>query len=977
MNNVAQLSADKCTLLAVHYASESNIDALYTLTPARLDALPPELILRILLTYLPETVEPSTYTSYVREVATRLYLEQRETSAVNTTPVDDISDGQARKRVQRLHLLPLAHPSLPPDISRDILTAFLIHRAYRIDAQTGLLNLVPQLAVPFLDHSNFLRTWYIARVLPLLRLGYEYYPDNDSTPSLQAFINWKAAKSVEVLLSKSQEKHDASSETGNMGRDLRGLVGPWMYGHNERKRRKLNSGPARYGVASQEARRMSMGRNDQELELDHEWEHVFTWLAHEARQRFDIVAEAIEDWGGPGDVDLGGYADEDQYLDEEERRKLRTRYAQAAYASVYAAETDEPKNLENAHAILVRLADLMDFEPPPDLATSVELLPRLDTHASGLFDTSAAVLQPDMLLQPNHPLTTPKLETFSLLQMFVYSSYQLSGLGHNVSVVKTAKIRFQHDEDEQFSMVQKILHSLSNKSITDDEQWKSIRNKLFWLWSWGMAAEDEPAQYGAGIFGKVDRFVLEKEILKTLLYAGRYSLVVEIYDGASEDHHNRLPPAETEEVILASVMHFYDNASNGNRTRGGMRKASDILAAFRPYFPESAAFRRCEALLAATHALSFYSLTLQHGVPFQPVDIRVSNDPVLLLKKVLEQNPRSYTKLDDLISIGQNLVASGITEMKQDCPIIEPSSEEMEQQKRAAERRITGMAIEAALAEDDFETAYSYVVNRLNPPSPSAPAPQTPGSRPSSRKPSLRSGFSSYRRREEEDDISWRAALQAGRYRSPNASLSSSHTSITSTGRPDLRRLEQRMELLSQALLLAPPSALPEVLAIWRRCEEEMTTLLAQEAEEEERHNDRADRRIPGGFGDTYIPVIQPRREMGRGAVEEAPMALFDVARGAAAAFGRSAFPLRGAAREAGWQQGHSRNVSSPTSDTESIGAGSDGEGQRVRKRDLVANAVTGGLASGLGWVLGTWTFPLTDFTRLRVSFIRGSANCM
>ncbi|KAJ9637216.1 hypothetical protein H2199_007502 [Coniosporium tulheliwenetii] len=933
MNNVAQLSADKCTLLAVHYASESNIDALYALTPARLDALPPELILRILLTYLPETLEPSTYISYVREVATRLYLEQRDTLAVDTTPVDDISDGQARKRVQRLHLLPLAHPSVPPDISRDILTAFLIHRAYRIDAQTGLLNLV----------------------LPLLRLGYEYYPDNDSAPSLEAFINWRGARSVEVLLSKCQEKHDASSETGNVARDLRGLVGPWMYGHNERKRRKLNTGPARasYGVASQEARRMSMSRNDEELELEHEWEHVFAWLAHQARQRFDLVAEAIEDWGGPHDVDLGGYADEDQYLDEEEQRKLRLRYAQSAYTSVYAAETDEPKTLENAHAILVRLADLMDFEPPPDLATSVELLPRLDSHASGLFDTSAAVLQPDMLLQPNHPLTTPKLETFSLLQMFVYSSYQLSGLGHHVSVVKTAKIRFQDDEDEQLGVVQKILHSLLNKSITDDEQWKSIRNKLFWLWSWGMAAEDEPAQYGAGIFGKVDRFVLEKEVLKTLLYAGRYSLVLEIYDGASDGHqHHRLPPAETEEVILASVMHFYDNATNGNRTRGGMRKASDILAAFQPHFPESSAFRRCQALLAATHALSFYSLTLRPGVPFQPVDIRVSNDPVSLLKKVLDQNPRSYTKLDDLISIGQNLVASGITEMKQDCPIIEPSPEAMEQQKRAAERRIIGMAIEAALAEDDFETAYSYVVNRLNPPSSSAQTPQKPTSGPSSRRPSLRAGISSYRRREEEDDISWRAALQAGRYRSPNASLSSSHTSITSTGRPDLRRLEQRMELLSQALLLAPPSALPEVLAVWRRCEEEMTALLAQEAEEEERHNDRADRRIPGGFSDTYVPVIQPRREMGRGAVEEAPMALFDVARGAAAAFGRSAFPLRGAAREAGGQQGHSRNLSSPTSDTESIGAGSDGEGQRVRKRDLVANAVTGGWLRGLD---GCW----------------------
>jgi hypothetical protein len=77
---------------------------------------------------------------------------------------------------------------------------------------------------------------------------------------------------------------------------------------------------------------------------------------------------------------------------------------------------------------------------------------------------------------------------------------------------------------------------------------------------------------------------------------------------------------------------------------------------------------------------------------------------------------------------------------------------------------------------------------------------------------------------------------------------------------------------------------------------------------------------------------------------EEAPVGLFDVARGAAAAFSRTAFPLRGAEIK----------VSSASSEAEGS-VGSEAEhAQRVRKRDMVANAVTGGLASGLGWVLGT-----------------------
>jgi hypothetical protein len=161
------------------------------------------------------------------------------------------------------------------------------------------------------------------------------------------------------------------------------------------------------------------------------------------------------------------------------------------------------------------------------------------------------------------------------------------------------------------------------------------------------------------------------------------------------------------------------------------------------------------------------------------------------------------------------------------------------------------------------------------------------------------------------------------------------------------------MELLSQALLLAPTRHLEEVLAVWQECESELTNLLADETEAEERFNDAADRRLPGAFAEAV--VIQPRREVGRGAVEEAPIGLFDVARGAAAAFSKSAFPLRGSGgnRTVSGSETHggtSRASVDLGSDSESMHSTGD---ERVRRRDMVANVVTGGLASGLGWVLG------------------------
>jgi hypothetical protein len=245
------------------------------------------------------------------------------------------------------------------------------------------------------------------------------------------------------------------------------------------------------------------------------------------------------------------------------------------------------------------------------------------------------------------------------------------------------------------------------------------------------------------------------------------------------------------------------------------------------------------------------------------------------------------------------------------------------------------MAIEAALNEDDFETAYSYVVNRLT------------------------TSSSSTSSKAELDDLSWRAALAAGRYKSTSTSPSSASSNVFMA--PKLRRLEQRMELLSQTLLLAPPTALPEVLNVCRKCEEEMLALQAAEQAAEEEGDSRAeagDGVVPGAFVITKLigdGKAQPRREVGRGGHEESPMGLFDVARGAAAAFSRNAFPLRGATA-AVQTPGKRDDLAQSRVSVDSVRSDGSGAGtgeERVRKRDMISSAVTGGLASGIGWVIG------------------------
>jgi hypothetical protein len=92
---------------------------------------------------------------------------------------------------------------------------------------------------------------------------------------------------------------------------------------------------------------------------------------------------------------------------------------------------------------------------------------------------------------------------------------------------------------------------------------------------------------------------------------------------------------------------------------------------------------------------------------------------------------------------------------------------------------------------------------------------------------------------------------------------------------------------------------------------------------------------------------------------------LFEVARGAARAISKNAFPLRSAAG-AGFEKPGGQNLSSIDSST---GGGdarasanrADGEVGRVRKRDMVSNMVTGGLVSGIGWVLGAQPVNLNN----------------
>ncbi|KAF3008481.1 hypothetical protein E8E13_004842 [Curvularia kusanoi] len=932
LQRLSALSELQCLLLAVQYATESNINALRALTALRESELPLDLVLAVLLTFLPEGAEPAAHVEYLNELATGARHPGDDPAAhLDIAAIEALSKSQIKKRKKELDLLPLVHPQYDAELELDPFTHFLIHRAHRIDSQTGLLDLVPQLIAPFLNHSEYLRTWFISTAMPLLRISYEYYPQGTAV-SLDEFASLRGMRALDFNFSNLRAARRAGADTGNAARDMKGIVTPWICGANDRKRRRISGGNRRASIAEEPVQELN------------DWDSLFQWFLRTSKEDLPLVTAVISEWDGPEDMDLGGFEEGRDYVDEETQRRLEIKYAQTALACLYSVDASDVGALQTAHALLTRVCDLLHQDSPPDLSIGVELLPTYNLKIPILQDATSSLIQEDRLLASDNDITKPEEGTLRIVELILFSACVLSSLQHAISPRMAAKMSLRDDYSEQSSLLQKVLHTLTSGPKKDSEQWQTIRSKLIWLWNWGTDIHDND-RHGQGVLGMLEKTTIETEILKSLIEGNHFPLAVQIYVKPAFGEQPLLQ-SEVEKVVIAAALNHYDNASNGNRNRGGMKRCADIIAAFAPHFPKSSRFQRTQALLSATHAMSFYSLKLEHGVPFQPVNIRVSTDPLSLVQKLLSQNLGSYTKLDDFVSIGQNLVVSmpsTIIEDDKDATSLDATT--IHKKKIIAERRVIGMAIDAALEEGDFETAYSYVVNRLTPAATPSPAAST-----SSQRFSFDSNTST-KQTDDVDDVAWRAALRAGR--SKPSPTSTTRSSYGTTARPDLRRLEQRMELLSQALLLAPAPHLEEVLTVWQQCEAEMTSLLAEETEAEERFNDAADRKLPGAFDMSSLPTVQPRREVGRGAVEESPMGLFDVARGAAAAFSKSAFPLRSNTSASASPRPDSREAnargSMDLSDSDSVRA----HEERVRKRDLLANTATGALQSGLGWVLG------------------------
>ena len=506
-------------LQAIQYIVEANIPALRSLVASHAGVLQVELVLRALLTYLPESTDPGLYTGFLRDLFNGT-LSPLDATDEFPSSILELSDVEARRQVRKLHLLQLTKYFDNDGNLVDPLSSFLLDRAHRIDSEIGALPVLQQLLEPFLDHSQYLRTWAISKLLPLLRLDYEYYPDRAPEYSIKTFEALQVGEAVSSLLSEAL-RQDYEHDDIDLGRDLRGLVGPWMYGYS-RKRRKLST--VERGNTQKATTENTLTQEGRSTPL--EWSYVNDWLLELSIRDLSQATKAFQQWDGPQDVDYGDWDDGVVEADKELNLDQPICYAQSGLAMIYSTHSTSSNVFVESDRTIHRVAELLGFRTDRKLRLEDLKSSPLELSAGFIESLSPAYLLHNDLLRASNSLTYPTNEAIELANFTVFSGHILQSLGlfqPTKDILVTAVFGTASD---QRNILRKTLHALRQQysNFKDDSSWKRCREQLLWLHDWGLSNSsraNDTQKLSLGVFCKIDVDELEVEFLKVLLLEGR------------------------------------------------------------------------------------------------------------------------------------------------------------------------------------------------------------------------------------------------------------------------------------------------------------------------------------------------------------------------------------------------------------------------------------------------------------------------
>lgn len=525
------LSDAHAILLATNLCASGHIAALPALQAQYPHCFPLERLLRIILTFLPESTQPSDYAPVLQNLTSGTE-SLSSTLEIDSSTVQDLSESAARKRVRKLRLRPLKREDEEEDIaSSDPLTQFIIHRSYLIDSETALQPLILGLLLPFYAHNAAIRTWLVSSLLPALRLNYEYYPNREETLSLETLELMDDQTAVNVLLSITGTKKNDMDLVNN----LRGLVGPWLHGSNRSKRRRLNE------AARQNTISFIQGTPKPETTEFAGWEYVNEWLLSRSSVDHEAVANAFINWNGPEDVDMGGYESQDATLATDKAKELLNRYGQSGLAVVYGHMDSSKPALERSFKVLGRVAELLSLEECSYLDATESTLPSVDYDTELLSSSTRGSLMQNTLLKRDNPLTKPSPSSISFLSALLLSLRILTGFGQNVPCRSVANLCLFSSEELQLTELRNVVGSTVAQARSR-QQWEAVREHILWLRDWQADQSDngwdKPSTH-QGLFWRVPRDTVETEVLKAFLGAkGRIYYHLQVFSFSADSSQN-------------------------------------------------------------------------------------------------------------------------------------------------------------------------------------------------------------------------------------------------------------------------------------------------------------------------------------------------------------------------------------------------------------------------------------------------------
>ena len=505
------LSASKLVLLAVHFASHAYIGQLSSLIAQFASVLREDLILRILLTHLPETLQSAAYVSLLQQIAKQhdgtFQNSKKAKVDIDTSSVNDLSEEQATQKVRRLRLLKLNSSDVSVEGSHDLITLFLFQRSFKVDHEAGMITQLPGLLLPFLGDPA-LRTWMASTVLPLWRRNSQYYLQSPDGHTLLEFHNLPDRSAISCLLSQTGVREDDYSF---VGRDLRGLIRPWL-----QNQKRWHQGSHTVGED---------GAGDP---LCPGWDQFLEWLVLQPTGAWKVSVNAIEQWGGPGDVDFGEVMNLPP-LKPDQQDYLERTYIRAAFAVAYLINNPSIESLSSAYRVSEKIALLLGDEAGEDGLS-------LDVVAGNLPDlahtTTVAIYGPKLasylrndLLTETNPLTRPEKGALSLLRALNLSAYISSRCGVPCTIRRAGDLAFIQDEKEQNAEFTKLMRAVSHQAPRNNEEyWTRARREVLWLRDWGNGTRISSGGTARGTLGLITREHIETELLKALLLNSRKQL---------------------------------------------------------------------------------------------------------------------------------------------------------------------------------------------------------------------------------------------------------------------------------------------------------------------------------------------------------------------------------------------------------------------------------------------------------------------